>query len=42
MLIKENARREKPIIISKSFSGKVRKNLTSFLKNLIVNAKTNS
>ncbi len=41
MLIKENFRREKSIIIPKSFNGKVGEDPTFFLKNLIVNAEAN-
>jgi len=41
MIIKSNNKREKPIIILKSFSEQVGKNPMSFLENLIVNAEAN-
>jgi len=41
MLIKENARRGKLIIISKSFNEKVREDLTFFLENLIIDTEAN-
>ena len=40
-MIKGQAKREKLIITSKSFSGKVGEDPTSFLENLIVNAEAN-
>jgi len=42
MLIKKNFKKEKPIIISKSFSERVGKDSTSFLKNLMMDVKANS
>ncbi len=41
-MIKSQAKRGKPITTPKSFSGKVREDLTSFLENLIINAEANS
>jgi len=40
-IIKGQSKRGKPITILKSFSGKVRENLTFFLENLIINAEAN-
>ena len=40
-MIKEQAKRGKPIITPKFFSGKVEENPTSFLENLVINAKVN-
>ena len=40
-MIKGQSRREKPITTSKSFSGKVGKDPTSFLENLMINAEAN-
>ncbi len=40
-MIKGQAKREKPITTSKSFLGKVREDLTSFLENLIIDAEAN-
>jgi len=42
MFIKDSSKRSKPIITLKSFSKKMRKNLILFLKNLVINAETNS
>jgi len=41
-MIKDQVKRGKPITIPKSFSGKVRKDPTSFLENLVIDAKANS
>ena len=41
-MIKGQAKRGKPIIIPKSFLGKVGKDPTSFLENLIIDAEANS
>ena len=40
-MIKDQAKRGKPIITLKSFSGKVGEDLTSFLENLIIDAEAN-
>ncbi len=40
-IIRGQSKREKPIITPKSFSGKVGEDLTSFLENLIIDAKAN-
>ena len=40
-MIRGQTKRGKPIIILKSFSGKVRDDPTSFLKNLVIDAEAN-
>ncbi len=40
-MIKGQAKREKPITTSKSFSGKVGEDPTSFLENLVIDAEAN-
>ncbi len=41
LFIKENSKKNKLINSSKSFNEKVEKNLTLFLKNLIIDVKAN-
>ncbi len=41
-MIKGQSKREKPITMPKSFSGKVRKDPTFFLENLIIDVEVNS
>ncbi len=41
IFMKRSNKKEKLIIMPKAFSEKVRKDLTLFLKNLVINAKAN-